>query len=670
MRYYGAMSETVVTFAQAVDAVKASLDVVTVVSSTVTLRKAGRNYTGLCPFHKEKSPSFSVNREKNLFKCFGCGEAGDAITFLMKTSNKGFADVIREEAERQGLTIATQHTQTPTHTPDEKAKLAKLHTLAADWFTNQLTLPVHAYLQQRQIPPQWIRHFGLGYAPNQWDGLRAHLGQLMPDVTDKQLVEAGLCVQKEDRPGSYDRFRDRLMIPIYNDQGHIVAFGGRGLDHNTQPKYLNSPESPLYTKSRLLYGLNWAKTAIKERRRALIMEGYFDVMRAHMAGFTEAVATCGTAMTREHVTLLLRNGVDTLYLAFDQDAAGQRAALSALDLLDSLPAAHSLKLKVVQIPNGKDPDDYLASHPAEAFEALMTEAMSHWQFRCQAAIAGLDLQQLDDRVTATNQLMAVLQQCQHPVLRTEYARQYAPLLGITEQDLLQHTRQNAPQVGVAGGYDQRLSDKGQPVVRRLDRKRRHADVSVLQHGLTPQHQLAERVFFKALLASNALFTALHPALVTLPWVTEGAKQLAEVLAFEAPTSPVEDVNRQLLHTMQTNAPLRHYLTDVWLTAPSDIAEDATTTSVLEKKPDALTPEEWPLLVATVQTVLTQAQRRLKAKQLTQQIMAAQATPGPQSPTQPNTELHPLELQYSLQEVLTLIPPNGVTNPAEAPNNST
>jgi DNA primase len=640
--------QTVLSFSQAIEAVKNTLDIVAVVSSTVTLRKAGRNYTGLCPFHKEKSPSFSVSREKNLFKCFGCGEGGDALTFLMKTRGKPFAEVIREEASRMGLVIAdTPHTGPKKEDQDKQALLLQA---TADWFKTQLTPGVLNYLANRQLNHDAISRFGLGYAPDHWDGLRKHIGQCYPEVTDHQLSEAGLVIKREDRPGAYDRFRDRLMIPIHNDQGVVVGFGGRGLTPDSLPKYLNSPETLLYTKSRILYGLHWAKEAIKTKRRALVMEGYFDVMRAHLAGFTEAVATCGTALTKEHVTLLLRNGVDTLYLAFDQDAAGQRAILSALDVLDTVSSAVDLKIRVVQLPQGKDPDDFLRQQPAEAFEAVIASAMTHWQFRCEAALAGLNLQVMEDRLKATNQLVATLQQLKHPVLRAEFARVYAPQLALTEADLLHFVREPR---NASKSWTPRNS-KGLVA-------RRTADVTALKSIMKPGYVLAEIQFFSALLDNPVAYQVLHPYCAQLDWVTPGAIQLANVVAFLPADLPFEAVKPQLMREMQTDDTLRHFLSDVFITDTDRHHYEQhvlKTTDTVMRLQDATYLVN---LVATVKRVLKKAQLDSHAKTSVEKLYAMESqlkteqhkpiTPEDQSEAGiSRIQAESLDVQYTVQEL--------------------
>jgi DNA primase len=695
------MSQTV-TFAQAIEAVKSALDVVTVVAGTVNLRKAGRNYTGLCPFHKEKTPSFSVNREKNLFKCFGCGESGDALTFLMKTTGKTFAEVIKQEAERQGLSIEDGQGLTPeqrAHQVQKKANLQSLLQQAALWFSHQLTPDVITYLKNRHIDQATAQRFGLGHAPAGWDHLRRYMAQQHPDITDMRLHEAGLCVLREDKTdgqaynqangqassesvtntsgGAYDRFRNRLMIPIYNALGEVVAFGGRSLSPQDMPKYLNSPENPLYIKSQILYGLNWAKPAIQQHHRAIVMEGYFDVMRCHLAGFTEAVASCGTALTREHIMQLVKAGVEKLYLAFDSDAAGQRAILSALNVLDTMTAhAGQVSVRVVQMPEGKDPDEYLLNHPPEAFEALLQSAMPHWQFRCQMAIAGFDMTVMEDRMKATNQLVAVLQQLNHPVLRSEYVRMYAPVLNITEHDLMQYTRQNTPQNPQQGARTQSTSGSrsgsrsgsvsGSRTGSKNNAFSRHnqprvSDVGQMRQGLKSRADQAEHLFFALLMANNALWQALWPVCQNLPWLSEGALQLCQSLAFMPAEYTLAQRQADLQRDMQSDPVLRHFLTEVQLTPLPEGLHPELLQCDSEFSP---LQENSPLLsmVSQLKLILSDGHRRQRLNSLASQIrdleQSAQSidervpdlTEGSTTLAQAHSS-HPLVLQTVLKDEL-------------------
>ncbi|MDX2085837.1 MAG: DNA primase [Candidatus Melainabacteria bacterium] len=443
----------VLSFAEAADAVKQNLDIVEVVGREVALKKRGRTYLGLCPFHKEKTPSFNVNREKNLFKCFGCGEAGDALAFLMKRGHRSYGEIIQELAQEQGIVIEDKSSQEAKQAAVERQdlhqKICHLNQLALSWFQQCLNQPegqpVQDYLAQRGTTREAIERFKLGFAKPGWDQLIQHLGQTtdylrqQPDI----LITAGLASPRNNPTGSllsqvsggYDRFRNRLMIPILDEKGQVVAFGGRALSPEDTPKYLNSPETAVYIKSRILYGLCHGKEAIRQSKLAVVMEGYFDVISAHMAGIPEAVATCGTALTEQHLKLLVRHGVETVYLAFDADNAGLNAAGSAIAKIEPLLSVFPVRIKVLLVPDGKDPDDFIRRHGGEAFRALFATAKEALDFKLDAALRGLSLQGPEDRIEAAQRLTPLLAAITQPVARSTYLAQYAQRIGVSEEAL-------------------------------------------------------------------------------------------------------------------------------------------------------------------------------------------------------------------------------------------
>lgn len=433
-------------FQDAAERVKASLDIIEVIQRHVVLKKAGRNYLGLCPFHKDKHPSMNVSREKRMFKCFACGEGGDALAFLMKIENKTYGELIRDLALDQGIEIVRegQSAETAAQARDFKSKVLALNTAAGAWFRQQLqteaAAPVRDYLARRQTPQALIDAFQIGYAPPGWENLGPHLARQFDFVRQNPdiLSTAGLSNTRDNGQGHYDRFRNRLIIPIHNEKGEVVAFGGRALADEDKPKYLNSPETPVYHKSEILYAIHLAKDAIRQRKRAVVMEGYFDVMAAHGAGVTEAVGSCGTALTEQHLKLLTRFGAETVYLAFDSDEAGLKAALSAIQLIEPFMASADLQLKVLIVPDGKDPDDFVRSQGAQAAEAmrdLLSGATDYLAFKFDMAIRGMDVSTPDGRIQAANRLTPLLAALDRPTVRSEYQRLYAEKIGISEEAL-------------------------------------------------------------------------------------------------------------------------------------------------------------------------------------------------------------------------------------------
>ena len=436
------------SFTDAAERVKASLDIVEVVQRHVVLKKTGRNYLGKCPFHGDKHPSMNVSREKRMFKCFACGEGGDAIGFLMKIQNKTYGELIKDLASDAGIEILRegQNFEQVAKTRDLKQKVMELNAETNHWFQAQLlsdtpeAQSVREYLTRRELSQELQVRFGIGYAPPGWENLGMHLKQAIDFVRTEPdiLSQAGLTNNRDNGQGQYDRFRHRLIIPIFNEKGDCVAFGGRALSDDDKPKYLNSPESPVYHKSEILYGFHLAKDTIRATKRAVVMEGYFDVIAAHSAGVTEAVGSCGTALTDQHLKLLTRFGAETVVLAFDSDEAGLKAAQSAIQLMEPYLESADLRLKVLIIPDGKDPDDFVRSQGANAqaaFAALVANAQDYLSFKFHMALRGLPLDTPDGRIQAANRVTPLLAALNRPTVRAEYLRMTAEQIGISEDSL-------------------------------------------------------------------------------------------------------------------------------------------------------------------------------------------------------------------------------------------
>lgn len=351
-------------------------DIVAVVGDVVSLRKAGATWKGLCPFHAEKTPSFHVNREKGFFHCFGCGVGGDVIKFVELHEKVGFPEAVRLLAGRFGLTVPEEREERDGSSAAEREALLKVHELAADWFRRQLAGPdgsrVRAQLEGRGLTPTTVERLGLGWAPSSRDGLATYLRERGVDAA--VLVRSGL-VRQGDRGELLDRFRNRLMIPICRDSGSVIAFGGRAVEPGQQPKYLNSPETPIYSKSRTLYGLHLSKGAIRKLDRAILVEGYFDFAQLLQAGVTPVVASCGTALTPQQAQLL-RRFASKVVVNFDPDAAGQGAAARSCELL----AAEGFEVNVAVLPGGADPDTFVRERGRDAYIAELRASVPYLEF--------------------------------------------------------------------------------------------------------------------------------------------------------------------------------------------------------------------------------------------------------------------------------------------------
>ena len=406
------------------------VDIVDVVGRYVQLKKGGANYMGLCPFHNEKSPSFTVSPTKQFYHCFGCGAHGTAIGFLIEYSGMGFVDAVKDLAQGVGMTVPDADDRIPpAQRAEQQAKslaLSEAMTRACDYYRQQLRASQRAigYLKGRGLTGEIAARFGLGYAPEGWDNLRT----VFPDYDATALVECGLVIDRTDEEGHnrkrYDRFRDRIMFPIRNTKGQVIGFGGRVLDQG-EPKYLNSPETPLFSKGTELYGLFEARQAIREAGYALVTEGYMDVVALAQLGFPQAVATLGTACTPTHVQKLIRQ-TDQVIFSFDGDNAGRRAARRALDAC--LPHAGDDKIiRFLFLPQEHDPDSYVREYGAEAFEQQVRDAMPLSQFLINEVAADKDLKTPEGRARLQHEAKPLLQAMPPSALRLQIVRGIATL---------------------------------------------------------------------------------------------------------------------------------------------------------------------------------------------------------------------------------------------------
>ena len=357
-----------------INEVREQTDIVELISQYVSLKRSGANHTGLCPFHSEKSPSFSVNAARQFFHCFGCGVGGDVFSFLMKTEGLAFPDAVRRLAERVGIELE-EHVPSPEEElrQRQRERLYRVNDVAAAYFhqllmENPLGEAARQYMKTRGYGRKAAGEYQIGFAIDSWEGLKNHLqeqGLAADDARTLGLIRPG----KQGR-GDYDLFRGRLIFPVYDLNGRIVAFAGRVLD-DSKPKYINSPESPIYHKGRILFGLYQARQAMRQSGEVLLVEGYFDQLALCRAGFPQVVATCGTALTTDHARLLKRY-VQRVVLLFDQDAAGKKATFKAMTVLqeEGVPAA------VIELPSGEDPDSFIQGEGVEAFRARLEKARS------------------------------------------------------------------------------------------------------------------------------------------------------------------------------------------------------------------------------------------------------------------------------------------------------
>ena len=415
------------------------VDIVDVVGQHVKLKKAGANYQGLCPFHSEKSPSFSVSPTKQFYHCFGCGAHGSAISFLMEYSGLGYVDAIEDLARSAGLDVPREgRTANDVARAQQAMALSEVMSSAADWYRQQLKGNTRAveYLKGRGLTGEIAKRYALGYAPDGWQGLEAVFGPYTNDEVAKTLVEGGLLIQGEQSEGvpvkRYDRFRDRIMFPIRNPKGQTIGFGGRILDQG-EPKYLNSPETPLFSKGNTLYGLFEARQAIRAQEYVLVCEGYMDVVALAQLGFPNAVATLGTACTANHVRMLLRQ-TDKVVFSFDGDSAGQRAAQRALEACLPL-MSDDKEIRFLFLPTEHDPDSYVRAYGATAFEKVIKEAMSISSFFFKVVSEDHELTTPEGRAHTHHAAKPLLLSMPPIALRTQILRELAIRTNTTPAEL-------------------------------------------------------------------------------------------------------------------------------------------------------------------------------------------------------------------------------------------
>ena len=425
-----------------VEDLKSHVDIVQVVQERVPLRKAGAaSWKGLCPFHGEKTPSFHVHGDKQFFHCFGCSVSGDVIKFIQLTDTLSFPDAVRQLASRAGIPVPEpEEGKEDRESAREREALLKVHEVAAAWFREQLDAPTGAaarrLLEERGMKAETIELLGMGFAPGS-DGLRARLMKAGFDET--LLVKSGLLVRRED--GSIrDRFWNRLMIPICRDTGAIIAFGGRAMRADQQPKYLNSPETAIYVKGRTLFGLNHGKAAIGRLKYGVLVEGYFDWAQAYQGGITNVVASSGTALTPAQARLLKRFAAKVV-LSFDPDAAGQGAAARSSELLVS----EGFQVNVAMLPAGDDPDNYIQRHGPAAYQDLLRNSRQYLDYLLDRSAADEDLSTDEGRRSFLGKMLAVAARIPDAAQRDQFADRLSHKSRITEEVVRAEIRKAAVQ---------------------------------------------------------------------------------------------------------------------------------------------------------------------------------------------------------------------------------
>ncbi|MBB1549100.1 MAG: DNA primase [Clostridiales bacterium] len=413
------------------DEIRSRNDIVSTISQYMTLKRKGRNYFGLCPFHNEKSPSFSVSPDKQIFHCFGCGVGGDVINFVKKIENIGFLDSVRLLAEKSGIQLPNDISKAEEKNIKLKNRVYKINELAAKFYHENLykstSKIAQDYIKKRKLNNATLKSFLMGYASNSSNELLRYLKE--QEFTEEELL-ASCLIGKSDR-GYYDKFRNRLMIPIRDERGRFIAFGGRVLD-DSKPKYINSPENIVYSKGRNLFGLNVAREGVHgPLKRLLIVEGYMDAISLYQRGITNVVASLGTALTDSQGRLLRRN-TEQVILGYDADGAGQQAIIRGMEILKSM----DIDIRILQISGAKDPDEYVLKFGPEKMVKAMDEAISAIEFKIKVLRANLDLNNVNDKVKFLTEIAKILSNVDNNIEREVYIDRISKVYEISKNAIV------------------------------------------------------------------------------------------------------------------------------------------------------------------------------------------------------------------------------------------
>lgn len=487
---------------EVLEKIKEQNDIVDVISERVKLRRAGRNFSGLCPFHNEKTPSFSVSQEKQIYKCFGCGEAGNVISFVMKDKNMAFLDAVKYLADRANINLGLESKEKNVNA-EKKEVLYKINVEAAKFFFSNLmnTPSAKEYFLNRGIKEETIKRFGLGYAKDGWNNLIFYLRRL--GIKDEIMEAAGLISVNREKGKKYDRFRNRVMFPVFDYRGKVIGFGGRVLD-DSKPKYLNSPETLVFQKGTNLYGLNFALKHNMKERYFVIVEGYMDLITLHQYGITNVVASLGTALTINQARLLKRYA-DKVIISYDADVAGQMATLRGLDILRTA----GFDVRVLQIPQGKDPDEFVRSNGKEAFLKLINAAEPLIQYRIKKAEEGINFKNSQSTIIYAEKVMEIIADL-NPIEKDVYIKKASENTGIKEQLLYDILHKKI--VGSNGNQSNEYNKK--------DEKKLHVE---------PAFVKAERSLLKLMLDSENYLEYIEERILVDDFILPEHKQIFTII---------------------------------------------------------------------------------------------------------------------------------------------
>ncbi len=441
-----------------IEEVKQSNDIVEVVSQYIHLKRSGRNFFGLCPFHNEKSPSFSVSPDKQIYHCFGCGVGGNVIGFISRIEGLGFKEAIETLAERANIVLPTNVNNTDSKKEELKAKVYKVNTFAAEYYHKKLYEPsskaAQQYIKQRKLNNEILENFKIGFSGN-FDELYQALKK--EGFKEEEILESGL-VNKNDKGMYIDRYRNRLMIPILDERNRVIAFGGRVLD-DSKPKYINSPENIVYSKGRHLFGLNVAKKG--DTKKLLIVEGYMDVISLHQRGITNVVAALGTALTTQQGWLLRKN-TEQVILGFDSDGAGQTAIMRAMEVMQNM----GCDIRVLQMEGAKDPDEFIIKYGSARFQKLIDNAISLIEFKVKVLKQDLNLENASDKIKFLNEIANILSKIDNTMEKEIYIEKIAKGYNISKEAIYAQVNK----LEYANKKTSNALEKSRPVLRKKEDK--------------------------------------------------------------------------------------------------------------------------------------------------------------------------------------------------------
>ena len=475
-----------------IEEVRQTNDIVDIISQYVHLKRSGRNYFGLCPFHNEKSPSFSVSPDKQIFHCFGCGVGGNVFTFLTKIEGINFVEAVQTLAERSNIQLPTLESGGDNAKEILKSKVLKVNEFAANYYHENLYKPeskiAQEYVKKRRLTNETLKAFQIGFSGS-FDELYKQLKA--QGFEEREILESGL-VNRNERGQYIDRYRNRLMFPICDARGRVIAFGGRVLD-DSKPKYINSPENVVYSKGRHLFGLNVAKKSKDIKQRLLIVEGYMDVISLHQRGITNVVAPLGTALTQNQ-GYLLRNNTEQIVLSFDSDEAGQTAKVRAMEILQNM----GCDIRVLQMEGAKDPDEYIIKYGNARFQNLVEKAISVIEFKVKLLKQNLNLENTNDKIKFLNEIAKLIAKVDNTIEREVYIEKIADSYDISKEAIYAEVNK----LTYSGEKNSKILEKAKPVIRHENnnriqiseaiKKRENTIISILLTGDEGIYQLIKQ----------------------------------------------------------------------------------------------------------------------------------------------------------------------------------